>query len=130
MIQFFKYWKSILTFLLILHLSFAPPSEFKKIPTLFENEDKLIHLLMYMGFTAVLMFDVSCNMKQWGSNRKLITLISIGFPIFVGGAIEILQPIIAFPRTASWFDWYADICGALLGCYLMNFVFSFLKKSR
>lgn len=123
-----KYWKSILVLLLILHLSFAPPSEFKKIPTLFDNEDKLIHVLMYMGLTTVLMFDVSRNMKDWAAKRNRILLICIAFPVVAGGVIEILQPIISFPRTASWFDWLADIWGVLLGWYMMKILFRLLKS--
>ena len=92
-----KYWKSILVLLLILHLSFAPPTEFKKIPTLFDNEDKLIHVLMYMGLTTVLMFDVSRNMKDWAAKRNRILLICIAFPVVAGGVIEILNPSFPFP---------------------------------
>ena len=52
----FRYWESITIVLVILYLSFAPPSTFKGVPS-FEYEDKLVHLLLYAGLTCVLIFD-------------------------------------------------------------------------
>jgi len=113
-----KYWKSALVTAVILHLSFASPSEFKGIPT-FDNEDKLIHILMYLGLTAVLVFDsVRLNLSK--RTRLVICLV---YPILVGGVVEILQPIYFFPRSASWLDWLADIIGTIAGWYIMTFIY-------
>ena len=97
----FKYWKSIILTGIILYLSFAPPSDFKGIPT-FENEDKLVHLLMYLALSGLLIVDYTYNSyKKTELKLKLLCLV---FPAVLGGIIEVLQPILAAPRTASWFD--------------------------
>lgn len=116
-----KYWKSVLITAIILHLSFAPPSEFQGIPT-FNNEDKLVHFLMYMGFTAVLLFD-SYRIKSTKLSQQTLILLCIVYPVLLGGIIEILQPMFFFPRSASWFDWFADSLGVLAGWYSMPLIY-------
>ena len=115
------YWKSILIISGILYLSFAPPSEFKGIPT-FENEDKLVHIIMYGGLTCVLIFDF----RQYAKNNPLSSLafilICLLTPVILGGVVEILQPIYFAPRTADWFDWISDITGVLLGWLAMKLI--------
>ena len=115
----FYYWKSILVISVILYLSFAPPSEFKGVPT-FENEDKLVHILMYGGLTCMLMFDL----RQYTKNKPLsaltFMLISLLSPVILGGIVEILQPMYFAPRTAEWPDWFSDITGALLGWIIVK----------
>ena len=109
-----------------MHLSFAPPSEFKGIPT-FENEDKLIHLLMYMGLTVMLLFDSSRIHPAHKLSQPKLILLCIVYPVLLGGVIEILQPLFFYPRTASWFDWIADSLGVLIGWYAMTLYFRKLK---
>ena len=115
------YWKSILIISGILYLSFAPPSEFKGIPS-FENEDKLVHIIMYGGLTCVLMFDF----RQYAKNNPLSSLafilICLLTPVILGGIVEILQPLYFAPRTAEWFDWFSDITGVLLGWLAMKLI--------
>jgi len=112
-----KYWKSALVTAFILHLSFASPSEFKSIPT-FENEDKLIHFLMYLSLTAILIFDST----RLNLSKRIQLVLCLVYPILLGGIVEILQPIYFFPRSASWFDWLADTLGSIAGWYIMTFI--------
>jgi len=123
------YWKSILIISGILYLSFAPPSEFKGIPT-FENEDKLVHIIMYGGLTCVLIFDF----RQYAKNNPLSSLafilICLLTPVILGGVVEILQPLYFAPRTAEWFDWFSDITGVLLGWLVMKLVVLKLFKLK
>ena len=119
---FLHYWKTLIIISVILYLSFTSPSTFKGIPT-FENEDKLVHFLMFFGLTCVIMFDFGNYVKKNNSNLVFI-LTCIVFPIFLGGAIEILQPMYFAPRTAEWFDWFSDITGVLVGWLAMRFVFA------
>jgi len=123
------YWKSILIISGILYLSFAPPSEFKGIPT-FENEDKLVHIIMYGGLTCVLIFDF----RQYAKNNSLSSLafilICLLTPVILGGVVEILQPLYFAPRTAEWFDWFSDITGVLLGWLVMKLVVLKLFKLK
>ncbi|MEI8085197.1 MAG: VanZ family protein [Paludibacter sp.] len=111
------YWKSFFVIVCILYLSFAPPSTFKKIPT-FDNEDKLVHLLMYAGLSAMLIFDFR-NHKKENNICSSFVLACLLFPAFLGGLIEILQPRYFAPRTGSWGDFIADILGVFVGWLFM-----------
>lgn len=108
------YWKSLIIIACILYLSFAPPSTFRGVPT-FENEDKLVHIFMYACLTCVLILDF----KQFAKKSKVPALaffsICLLLPIFLGGAVEILQPMYFAPRTAEWLDWFSDIAGVIVG---------------
>ena len=106
----------------ILYLSFAPPSEFKDIPT-FKHEDKLVHILMYLGLVLILILDFSSALKKKNIKSNVFISLCIVFPIILGGLVEILQPMYFAPRSASWFDWFADIAGVLIawgGMYLIK----------
>jgi VanZ family protein len=121
----FRYWESTIITLGILYLSFAPPSTFQRVPS-FPYEDKLVHLLLYAGLTCMLVYDFWKYAKRNNTNRLAFLLICLVFPIFLGGAVEILQPIYFAPRTAEWLDWFSDIAGVLIGWQNMRF----LKKIR
>ncbi len=114
------FWKSLLIVSVISYLSFASPSTFKEIPT-FENEDKLVHLLMYFGLAVVLIFDFR---RAGINNRNLLAfvLICLIFPVVFGGSIELMQENFFPPRTASWVDWMADTAGVLLGWLAMSVI--------
>lgn len=118
---FIHYWKSMIFTACILYLSFAPPSTFKGIPT-FENEDKLVHLFLYTVLTCILIFDFRQYTRRKQTSRLTFILICIILPVFLGGAIEILQPMYFAPRTAEWFDWFSDIAGVLLGWSVINLI--------
>lgn len=121
------FWKSILIISIILYLSFAPPSTFNGVPT-FENEDKLVHILMYAGLTGVLIFDFRRYAKTNKMSIVAFILICLLFPVFLGGAVEILQPMYFAPRTAEWFDWFSDIAGMLIGWTGIRFITPKLSK--
>ena len=113
------YWRSILVIICILILSFAPPSDFQGIPT-FNNEDKLVHLLMYAGLTSMLIFDFRRSVKNFHSSSLQFILICLAFPLLLGGAVEILQPMYFAPRSASWFDFLFNAIGVFIGRIFMN----------
>ena len=115
------YWKSLLIISGILYLSFAPPSTFKGVPS-FENEDKLVHIIMYGGLTCVLIFDFRLHARNNPLSSLAFILICLLTPVILGGVVEILQPIYFAPRTADWFDWISDITGVLLGWLAMKLI--------
>lgn len=121
-----NYWKSIAIAIIILYLSFAPPSTFKIIPT-FEivNLDKIVHLMMYAALTFVLMHDFIRHNKNNIKFRSFVYLCVI-FPILFGGIIEIMQTTFFAPRTGSWFDMMFNISGVFFG-WLLIYLF---KKKR
>jgi len=110
----FQYWESIIITLCILYLSFAPPSSFVGVPS-FPNEDKLIHLFLYFVLTFILIYDFRKYTKTFKINSLSFFMICVFFPILLGGAVEILQPIYFAPRTAEWSDWFSDVAGTILG---------------
>lgn len=113
------YWKTIIIISGILYLSFAPPSTFKGVPS-FENEDKLVHIIMYGALTCVLIFDYKQYVKSNPMSALAFFLICLLIPVILGGMVEILQPIYFAPRTAEWIDWFSDITGVLLGWLVMK----------
>ena len=115
------FWKSVIITGIILYLSFAPPSTFNGVPT-FENEDKLIHLLMYAGLTGFLIFDFRRYAKTTTISIVGFILLCLLYPVILGGAVEILQPMYFAPRTAEWFDWFSDIAGVVTGWLSMRYI--------
>ena len=103
----------------ILFLSFAPPTDFQGIPS-FENEDKLVHLLMYAGLTSMLIFDFRLAVLNFNLKSFRFIFFCLVFPTLLGGIIEILQPMYFAPRTASWFDFISDSIGVFVGLIFMN----------
>lgn len=115
-----QYWKSTIIITFILFLSFAKPSTFTEVTT-FTYIDKVVHMLMFLGLSIVLMYDYNYRIKK---ETTTFTLICILFPILLGGFVEIMQGLFFFPRSAEWFDWFADITGVLLGWIFMKHFFS------
>ena len=118
---FLYYWKSILIIAVILYLSFASPSTFKGVPS-FEFEDKLVHLLMYGGLTGFLILDFRQYSRYFQTTVITYVLICLALPVFLGAAVEIIQPVFFPPRTAEWIDWFSDITGVLSGWFIMSLI--------
>lgn len=116
------YWKSILITLGILYLSFASPGTFKSVPVpRIPHFDKLIHILMYTVLSVVLVYDFWQKYKEQRINRKFL-FICILYPILLGGLVEIFQEAFFKPRSADWFDWFADIIGVFIGWAIMRLI--------
>lgn len=115
-----NYWKSTLTLLAILYLSFVPPSEFNELPPIkIEYFDKIVHVLLYSFFTFILITDFSKNNRIIKNRRNYFILSCIVFPIIFGGCVEIAQGLWFYPRSAEWIDWFADILGVSIGLNVM-----------
>lgn len=123
-----QFWKSAFVTAVILYLSFAPSVAFKNVPS-FENDDKLVHVFMYFGLTIILIFDFLKSGKKSNINQPKFVLVCLIYPAIFGGLIEILQPIIAFPRAASWFDWIADLIGVLIAWRSMRLIYKSLTEN-
>ena len=121
------FWKSLIIIACILYLSFAPPSTFKGVPT-FEFEDKLVHLFMYGGLTFFLIFDYRRYTKLNPKSGLAFILTCLIIPIFLGGAVEMLQPLYFAPRTAGWVDWFSDIAGVMVGWSASLLIINIFKK--
>lgn len=116
-----QYWKSILFICVLLYLSFAKPATFKEAPTFF-GIDKVVHIFLYFFFGTVMIIDFSkSNIKKSSISIKI--LITVIFPILLGGAIEILQELYFKPRSAEWVDWFCDIAGIGLSYVFMHYIY-------
>ena len=115
---FINYWKSIAVVSCILYLSFASPSTFDGIPS-FNNEDKLVHFLMYAGLCCMLIFDFRLARNNQNIKLPVGYLLCLVFPVLLGGTIEILQPMY-FGRGGSWFDMTANVLGIASAWLFMN----------
>ncbi len=116
-----QFWKSISILLVLLYLSFAPPSSFKEIPPIqIEFFDKLVHVALYVFFTFILILDFH---KYFGDkvSKSTFFVCCIFSPILLGGFIEIAQETWFSPRTAEWIDWFADIIGTGVGFWIATF---------
>ena len=122
MINFIRqFWKSLSILLILLYLSFAPPSSFKEIPPIrIEFFDKLVHLVLYAFFTFVLTVDYR---KYFGdkASKPVFFIWCLLFPVLLGGFIEIAQETWFSPRTAELIDWFADIIGTVIGFWIATF---------
>ena len=122
MINFIRqFWKSLSILLILLYLSFAPPSSFKEIPPIkIEFFDKLVHVVLYAFFTFVLTVDYR---KYFGdkASKSIFFIWCLLFPVLLGGFIEIAQETWFSPRTAELIDWFADIIGTVIGFWIATF---------
>lgn len=117
------HWKSVLYLLLVLYLSFAPPSDFNRLPSFhISNIDKFVHFAMYSLLAVILIFDYR-NEKSTTSKQLMFKIVI--FCIILGGLIELIQEKWFYPRSAEWIDWFADILGTISGI-----IFMILLKKR
>lgn len=116
-----SYWKSILSVIIIVYLSFAPPSDFREMPKVnILFFDKIVHVALYVFLTIVLIFDFRSHNK-FSKNNSFYIVQCILFPIILGGCIEIAQGKWFYPRTAEWVDWLADILGVTIALVVTHF---------
>ena len=116
-----SYWKSILSVIIIVYLSFAPPSDFREMPKVnILFFDKIVHVALYVFLTIVLIFDFRSHNK-FSKNNSIYIVQCILFPIVLGGCIEIAQDKWFYPRTAEWVDWLADILGVTIALVVTLF---------
>lgn len=115
-----NYLKSILFTMLILFLSFTPPSSFKKLPefNVIPHFDKLVHYILYAILTLIIIWESKNDekLKQKSRNQFIICFL---FPIVLGGVVEIMQQYFFPPRTAELIDWSADIAGVITAWILI-----------
>lgn len=72
---------------------------------------------MYLVLSGMLVVDYRRS-KLPRSNKLSYFIICIILPAFLGGMVEIVQPVFFAPRTASWLDWLADLLGIGIGLFM------------
>jgi VanZ family protein len=121
---FKDYFKSFLSFLLILILCFLPGNSVNKVKFIdFLHFDKIVHFGMFFIFSFFLFADIK-NKTQL--QKKQIILIILSLTVIIGGLIELIQNFFIPNRFGDWFDFLADFSGSF-AFILLSF---FLKDKR
>lgn len=116
--RFFKIWPfvpTVLVFLVIAYLSLAEDPVHAEEIHLFEGADKVVHGCMYLGLVLVGCYDLYRLGFGFTPGRLVAWLL---VAIAWGGLMELLQGAMTLGRSADWFDFLANSCGALLGLLL------------
>jgi len=87
------------------------------------NFDKVLHFSAYTGLGFLLSLSVFWSRKVPWWHFIVIFIVVAAF----GGGDELTQP--PFGRTADWFDWYADLSGAIVGVSLGALANRWLRQS-
>lgn len=123
--QILKYLKSVMATALVLYLSFASPSEFRKLPPIhIPHADKFVHFGMFLILGLVLCYDFFKAHRHTHFSVSKFIAVCVLYPITLGGVIEIVQETWFYPRSGEWLDWLADIMGIIFALI----VIIFLKK--
>ena len=116
-----QYWQSMLWFLGILYGSFAPKQTLDQRLFLFENQDKVVHGLMYLGLIILCLNNTK---KEHQLTTKMYALFFIGIAA-LSLSIEFLQPILS-NRSCDMIDFSANTIGITIG--LVSFLLFFKTK--
>lgn len=87
--------------------------------------DKVIHMLMYTGFTFALIWGYREPFRERGMDyRKKAFWMAVIIGVAYGALTEIMQETLIPLRTGSVYDWIADVIGSVLGA---GFAYFFLR---
>jgi VanZ family protein len=92
--------------------------------------DKIVHFLMYLGFSGATALYYVYDKKGLSINMPLMFIGAIIVPILYGGLIEIIQDRYFPPRSGDWFDFLADILGTLTAIPIILYFRAFLVKRQ
>lgn len=113
--RIFQYsWPPAIIAIIIFYLCcLIPTNDIPEVKfTFFVPTDKIVHFLMYFGLAGVASFNYIYARKGKIIILKLIVF-AILIPIIYGGLIEIVQNNYFPERSGDWYDFLADILGAL-----------------
>lgn len=120
---------SAICFVAILWLTLASHPLGSHSPRLFEGADKVVHGIMFGGFTLCLITDAS-RRNGWHPLRPTtIICFALAASLF-GGAIEMLQFIMSVGRSADLMDLLADSTGASIIAITAIFITSRIRHAR
>ncbi|MBB4035086.1 VanZ family protein [Dysgonomonas hofstadii] len=113
--RIFKYtWPPAIVAVIIFYLCcLIPPDDVPDVGfEFFIPTDKVVHFLMYFGLAGIASFNYVYDKKGHIIILKLLVF-AILVPILYGGLIEILQAEFFPLRSGDWYDFLADVLGAL-----------------
>jgi VanZ family protein len=94
------------------------------LPALPTNFDKVLHFSAYAGLACLLSASVFWSRKVLWWHMIVLFIAVAAF----GGCDELTQP--PFGRTADWYDWFADVGGAIVGVLLGACANRWLRNAR
>ena len=124
--KLFRFWKSACWFILILIVTFLPGSSSKRI-RLFIHADKLIHLLLFMIFSLLLIFDAR-RFFQTSSIQKNIAIAVTLTGLAAGLFTELVQHFLIVDRSGTIGDLIADVGGILIGIGIYKIIIDKFKS--
>lgn len=120
--RYLKKWAFVPTLLVLMaitYLSLAEDPVHAREMHLFEGADKLVHGCMYLGLVVVGCYDMyRVGLRPTGTSCLLWCVVAVAW----GGLMELLQGALTVGRSADWFDFLANSCGALVGLVLCLWV--------
>lgn len=118
-----QFWKTILVLIIILSLCLIPGSDISKIDFLKINyEDKVVHLIMFLGFSSMLFLDLQRN-TALVNRMTTLSYAVLAFCVLLGITTELLQLILtSLNRTGSIKDFLFDMLGSGLGITGMRLI--------
>jgi len=110
---------SLILICVICYLSFfkPPQTSISKIAGI----DKLIHMSMYAALSSLLWVEYLIGHEK-GKSIKWGWIGCFILPLFMGGLIEIFQPILSPYRGTEWLDFVANAAGVSLAALFSYFV--------
>jgi VanZ family protein len=108
---------------IILGLCLVPASDISKIDFLkISFEDLVVHLMMFLGFSAILFNDLQRNTGLTNNLSKLSYTV-FAFCILLGITTEVLQLLLtSLNRSGSITDFLSDLVGSGLGITGMRLI--------
>jgi VanZ family protein len=118
-----RFWKTILVLIIIYFLCLIPARDIGKMDILkIQHEDSIVHVMMFLGFSAMLFIDLKRN-TNLSKNRKSLSSTVLLVCILLGITTELLQLFLAsLQRTGSITDFLFDMTGTALGITAMLFI--------
>lgn len=117
------YTLSVIVMIAILYLTLVP----RPLPDLghdlFEGVDKVVHALMFLGLSGALGLDYLRSKRGGVTKGKPWFVIgaSVMISIVCGGLIELAQGAMNIGRGEDFYDFLADVTGAVIAGIIMIF---------
>jgi VanZ family protein len=98
----------------IVALSLLPPQDLPEVP-MFRGADKLIHFIMYFGFSMLFCWTLKVELNY--SKLFFVIVVTVGWGILM----EYMQLDMHMGRSFSWYDEMANSIGVVFGILVYIF---------
>jgi VanZ family protein len=118
-----RFWKTILILIIIYLLCLIPAHDIGEIDIFkIPHEDSIVHVMMFLGFSAMLFIDLKRNTYLANNMLSLCFTVAV-ICILMGITTELLQLFLtSLQRTGSITDFMFDMTGTALGITGMRLI--------